>query len=300
MASIIEQIQRDALDESVSVSSLLRRVKFAAAKLNLDALEDWVERELSGYQSIESIPSYRIVHGRPMAQNPVRGWEPIGGATEALSKRYISQSLASLEELIRGAEQPGATIHFPFSDEVAEKLNSSNGVHGWLVTLEVDKSLLRAISDQVRTRVLDWSLKMEKAGVKGSEFDFDSSEKTKAQAATTSIHIGSIGAFTGNLGSGNLAGDISVGDIEVGRVGDLISAIESHVHKMGLSEADVLLLEAKLGEVKTAIAEAAPGSVIRGLLADVKSILVRASGSLVATGALTVLHAMLGTGVPPT
>jgi len=105
MATIIEQIQRDALDENVSVSSLLRRMKFAAAKLNLGAVEDWVEQELSGYQSAESVPAYRIIYGRPMSQNPVRGWEQIGGSVEGISKRHIAQSIASLEELI-GCNSP--------------------------------------------------------------------------------------------------------------------------------------------------------------------------------------------------
>jgi hypothetical protein len=61
MASIIEQIQRDALDADVRVSDLLRRVKLAATKLGLGAVEDWVEQELSGYKDA-SLPEYRIIH----------------------------------------------------------------------------------------------------------------------------------------------------------------------------------------------------------------------------------------------
>jgi hypothetical protein len=273
-------------------------VKYAAAKLNLGSVEDWVEQELSGYRSAQTLPSYRTIYGRPMARNPVRGWEQIGGAVEGISKRQIVQSVASLEELIRGADQPGTTLHFPFPDGLVERLNESNGTHGWIAALEIDKSQLKAILDQVRTMVLDWSLKMEKAGVKGSEFDFDASEKTKAQAASTTIHIGSIGAFTGNLGAGNIAADISSRDIDVNRIGDVISQLEPRIRELGLSDADVNFLQVKLDQVKAAIAEGATTSVLRGLLTDVKSILIGGAGNLVATGALTVLNTVLGTGVP--
>jgi hypothetical protein len=74
MTSIVEQIQHDALDHNVPVSTLLRRVKLAATKLGLGAVEDWVEQELKGYRT--HAPDYRVVAGRPMARNPYRGWEP--------------------------------------------------------------------------------------------------------------------------------------------------------------------------------------------------------------------------------
>jgi hypothetical protein len=51
MTSLIEQIQRAALDPNIPVSTLLRQVKLAAAKLQLGETEDWVEKELNGYLS---------------------------------------------------------------------------------------------------------------------------------------------------------------------------------------------------------------------------------------------------------
>jgi AbiTii len=69
MASIIEQIQHDALDGSVRVSDLLRRVKLAATKLSLGTVEDWVEQELNGYKGRE-LPEYRIINGQPVYKSP--------------------------------------------------------------------------------------------------------------------------------------------------------------------------------------------------------------------------------------
>jgi hypothetical protein len=195
VASIIEQIQRDALDHGVTVSSLLRRVKLAATKLGLDDIELWVEKELNGYGSSD-LPKYRIVHGRPMAHHPYRGWEPIGGHIEKLGVRHVAQSIASLEELAKAPND--ATIHFPFPDSVMKRLNDYNDTAGWPAVLEVDRSTIVGILDCVRTLVLDWALKMEKTGVLGTEVSFDAAEKVKVQGAETIISIGSIGSFAAN------------------------------------------------------------------------------------------------------
>jgi hypothetical protein len=101
MPTIIEQIQRDALDSNIPVSALLRRVKLAAAKLRLDVIEDWVDKELNGYTS--NVPDYRILTGRPKGRNPLRGWIPvIGEGTELFSSRPNGQPVAALEDLIKG------------------------------------------------------------------------------------------------------------------------------------------------------------------------------------------------------
>ncbi|MFB9264103.1 hypothetical protein ACFFWD_13120 [Bradyrhizobium erythrophlei] len=138
MPSIIEQIQRDAVDDQVRVSTILRKVKLAAAKLGLGTVEDWVESELSGYNG--PVPEYRIVHGRPMSQNPVRGWEPIGGFIEQLSRRAVGNSVAAIEQMIGDAGKNGS-FQISYPDGILEKLNQSNGTHGWLAVLEVDKSV---------------------------------------------------------------------------------------------------------------------------------------------------------------
>ncbi|HKD31041.1 MAG TPA: hypothetical protein VKC66_34680 [Xanthobacteraceae bacterium] len=101
LPSIIEQIQRHALDHSVPISALLRRVKLAAAKLGLGAVEDWVDQELQGYTS--DVPEYRVLQGQPMVRNPYSGWSPIGGSVKGLSKRGNGQSIAEIEHLLANA-----------------------------------------------------------------------------------------------------------------------------------------------------------------------------------------------------
>lgn len=63
MANIIEELQAEAVDQSTSVSSLLRKVKYVAAKLDLKETTDWADHELKGYSS--AVPDYRVIHGKP-------------------------------------------------------------------------------------------------------------------------------------------------------------------------------------------------------------------------------------------
>jgi hypothetical protein len=296
MPSIIEQIQRDALDRLVRVSDLLRRVKLAATKLGLGAVEDWVEQELSGYKTAQ-LPDYRIIHGRPVYNSPHEGgWRPLGGHVEQLSIRHVGQSIASLEEL--AAAPKDATVHFPFSDSTIRKLNESNRTVGYVAVLEVDRSAIVSILDRVRTLVLDWALKMEQAGVLGTEFSFDPAEKTKAQTAATTINIGSIGSFAGSLGAGNVAGDITVRDLDLQLVSKVAKQLTEHADELREAGADSKL-QAHLNALEVELNKTKPtSSTVRGLLVDVRNALAGAAGNLISTGAIILINQILGTGVP--
>jgi hypothetical protein len=296
MASIIEQIQRDALDRSIRVSDLLRRVKLAAAKLKLGILEDWVEQELNGYKSAQ-LPDYRIINGRPVYKDPYGGdWQLLGGHVEGLSTRYVAQTIASLEELAIAPK--GATIHFPFSDAVLRKLNETNNTVGYVAALEVDRSAIVSILDRVRTLVLNWALKMEQAGVLGSEFSFDAADREKAQASAMMINIGTIGSFAGNLGADNIAGDVSVRDLDLKLVHTLAEQLSQHASELVKAGADEKL-KSRLEALEAELRKPQPTtSILRGLLVDLRNAIVGAAGNLMASGAIALINQILGTGVP--
>ena len=274
----------------------LRRVKLAATKLGLGTVEDWVEKELNGYTELP-VPEYRIVHGRAIARHPYRGWEPIGGSIKSLSVRHVAQSIASLEAL---ADAPrDASITFPFSDEVVKRLNDYNDVAGWPAVLEVDRSGIISILDRVRTLILDWALKLEQAGVQGTEFNFDAADKAKAQGASTTINIGSISSFAGNLGAANIAGDISVRELNLNLIRDLVNQLKTHGDELTEAGADEPTLKKRLDELEAELRKPNPvTSRIRGLLVDVRNAVAGAAGNLMASGAIALINQLLGTGVP--
>lgn len=197
MASLIEQLQADALDQSVAVTTLLRKVKVAAVKLRLNDTIDWAGHELNGYRS--EVPDYRVVHGQCMGFDSYRGWTVVGGnaeIVEALSKRAVGQSMSSLEEVI---SSEGTELTITLSPKIVEGIRNSNP--GCLdVALHISKASICAIVDHVRNLVLDWALDLEKAGIVGEGLNFSSGEKAKAANSSIEINIEGPNARV-NLGS---------------------------------------------------------------------------------------------------
>jgi hypothetical protein len=301
LPSIVEQIQRDALDNSVSVSALLRRVKLAAVKLGLGAVEEWVEKELNGCTS--PVPDYRVLRGTPIARNPYTGCHPMGGAVDALRKLPNGQPIAVIEDLVADVnDEREGSFCAEYSESVCRRLDKMNDVagEGWKWALEVPRSSFVGILDRVRTLVLDWAINLERAGVRGSEFDFDATERRKArEVGMTIIKIGSIGTFTGNLGSGNVSGDIGATEIGVAQIRDVLAQIKQHADELAAGGADRVMLEERIADLQAEMAKVLPDqSLVRGFLTDIRNILVGAAGNLVASGAIQVLNQMLGTGVP--
>jgi hypothetical protein len=296
MASIIEQIQRDALDRTVPVSTLLRRVKLAASKLDLGAVEDWVDQELNGYSG--EVPDYRVLHGQPMARNPFRGWQPVGGSVEALSKRANGQSVAVIEDALADA-QNDTSFQVRYSDAICRRLDEQNGVAGWTWALQVPRNQFAGILDRVRNLVLEWAINLERLGVLGSDFSFDATEKQKAQASSMTFNIGSIHSFTGNLGQGNVTGDVSVDNSSMIQVRGLVSQLKQHIEELIAAGADRGRLEDRIALLEAELRKTSPDrSLVRGLLTDLRNALVAATSSLVASGAVHLLNQILGTPTP--
>lgn len=178
-------------------------------------------------------------------------------------------------------------------------MNETNGTHGWLAVLEVDRSAILSILDRVRTMVLDWALKMEQAGITGTEFSFDAADKAKAQGATTTINIGAIGSFAGNLGAGHVTGDVTLQEINLELLRELVAQLKSHLTELIRAGADGASLNARLGELEAELRKPRPAtSKLRGFLVDIRNAVAGAAGNLMATGAIAIVNQILGTGVP--
>lgn len=218
MSGMIYELVNDASDATKPVSQLLRRMKVAAVRLKLDALESWVDHEISGYpQDGQSLPAYRVQTGTPMGQHVIHGLQPLRGGTAdtriLLSTRPILQSLSSIEDLLNRPD--GGVFWFPYPEPYAtELLNYNQGVLS-AVGVQLDGSRLRDIVDSVRDRILTWALSMESAGVTGEGMSFTTAEQVAAQNVTNNFYgdnarqnIGSTDNSTNNVIHGNLFGEL--------------------------------------------------------------------------------------------
>jgi hypothetical protein len=290
MATLIEQIQRDCVDNTASVSALLRKVKLAATKLGVPQVESWVNNELNGYS--ETLPDYRIVHGTPMARCPDTGTHPLllGPGVEWLCKKGVGESIASLEHCLASGSNE-LMISFPAS--ITSELNKANGSRASYY-LSISANQLVRIIDRVRTLILDWAAKLEKAGVVGTDFSF--SEGDKQKAATMQINIGSVENFTGNLGQGNVSGSIvSNAGLDVEAVRALVRELRKYGTELTRAGADATSLDARIAAIEAELQKAAPdASKLRGFLSDVRNAVSGAAGNIIASGVLYKIGGLLG------
>lgn len=157
------------------------------------------------------------------------------------------------------------------------------------MALHCAASKVVSVTDAVKGLVLDWSIRMEEAGITGDGVSFSKEERRAALDTPTTIHIGSIGAFSGNLGAGNASGDISMRSVNVDGIKSLIDQARSNIDS--LEGVDRAAIEARLSELEEEIEKAVPSqSRVRATLAALQGLLVEASGNLVAAGILSLIQ----------
>jgi hypothetical protein len=292
--SLIDELQLDASNPAVPVTSLLRKALIVANKLDLSDIPEWISQELSGYENQDTIPNYRIVHGQVKVKNPVRGWIPVQFPTNELqhmvSEKNITESVAQIEALCK---RKGTLIHsFPPEAQQALQQMFQEDME---FTCFLEKSRFEGILDEIRNQVIRWAIALDRAGVRGDGLSFTGAEKDKAHSLIVHADGG-----TFNFGVvGNVSGQASVatgfqpraGSISVEDVTALIAEITKNMGGLNLPVADAEELNAALAELdKTKPDE--PGK-LRQLLSRVLGIVGRAGETIITVGTRAYVEAWM-------
>jgi len=294
--SLIIEIQRLAMDGGSSVSELLRRSKAAAVKLGNDAISDWIEKELNGYRSGDTVPDYRKVTGRVRAWNPYNGWIPIQFADpeyeKALCTRPVGQSIPELENVFEGEKDSTAQMHFP--PKIKSELMQGMDMPFEPVLIVAHSSLAR-IMNNVRSEILDWSLELEKEGVLGDGLTFTDEERNSAKQVSFNIfdsqNVTIVGEATESARV-EVHQEFENGALDIGGIKDLLAQIESNKHQLdeGTSSEIAPLTESLQSELDSPTPDEMK---ISGLLTSLKAIAEAAAGNLTAAGIAQLISQML-------
>lgn len=280
MSSVIVELQREALDQNVSVSELLRKALVVARKLKLVELQKWIENELNGYK--DEVPDYRVASGQIRGWNPYNGWIPLifedPKEADALSKRGCSQSIAEIEDLLQGES---STLHMPYPQHIQRKLSKGFG-YETEVSLFVGRGAIVRIVDSVRNVVLNWALELEEQGVLGEGLSF--SEKEKEAATSTSQNINNFyGPVHGpQIAQGNQQAIqvSSTFQVDVESLKALIANIESAAQKIDIPPDKRAEFESELATLRAQASSPNPKKgIVKEGLSSLRNILEGASGS---------------------
>jgi hypothetical protein len=236
MNSLVLELQRDALNDNVPVSNLLRKAMVISRKLRIAELEKWTNQELDGYADPEMIPEYRVVRGETKSFNPYNGvWMPImfsGDAPEGFSKRSSVQSIPEIEDLVAHSRGSG-TMQMNFSpDATAALMRACPELLRPPVTF-ISKSALVGIIAKVRTLILGWTLKLEQEGILGNDMTFTRNEIENANVKRDII-IQNFQGVLGNVSNSTVSQELRM-DV---RRGDLAS-LEHALGEKGVGATDI-------------------------------------------------------------
>lgn len=187
MPGLVEELQRKALDRDCPIADLLRHALLTARKLKVASTAEWIDAELHGYDSTE-IPDYRILTGQPLAKSPYHGWIPIrmpnAELTLKISEITLGNAIADLDA--SNGLDSASHLLYTFPTERAYVLRQVLDTD-WEVSLRVPKSAVSAIIDQVRSKILDWSMALEEQGVRGEGLSFSEKEVEAARGVVTYV-----------------------------------------------------------------------------------------------------------------
>jgi hypothetical protein len=231
------ELQRDALDAKVGVSTLLRKAMVIASKLNIVELAEWVNHELNGYSNDSIIPEYRRVHAELKWFNPYNGhWLPIvwqGNPPEGASRPSVFQSIIELEDLINRFEE-GGSLHMSIGNSAAKKFMENLDIPT-PPEFVVDRSRLVGVIESVRNLITNWTLKLEKQGILGENMTF-TTEEIKSATQHRDIIIQNFQGIIGNVSHSSVTQNFSM-NIRARDFDSLANALsESGVQKNDINE----------------------------------------------------------------
>jgi hypothetical protein len=289
-ASLVDELQYDAIQRSTPITDLLRKAKLVAIKLGNADLSKWADRELDGYLDIpnEQLPQYRQLRGEIKWRNPYTGWQSVGLDVNLPAPHPIGELLGLISN-----ESGYVLASIP--NELANQFRQQLGLQAD-VKFHTSCATLSGVVDGARNAVLDWAIKLEQAGIHGDGLSFSKAEADRAQAVH--INIGSIGNAVGLGAFGNNAHITSHYHLDAVQLAadtaKLLSQIERQLPHAGLPSDTVRELQIALSELKAVSSEPKPEvSRLTHALNAVQRIMEGTTGNLVATGVAAIIAQIL-------
>ena len=278
--TLVHDLQKKALDQNISIGSLLRNAYAVAVKLHLPDFEQWLDNELNGYKDANDLPDYRFMKGIMRSYNPVHGWLDVivddKRLTRALEHLPIVDKISEVEQLAQSEED----IYRQLPPEITRSFAQKN--FGMKAVIFLGKQQLHGIVDSVRTKILDWSLILEKKGILGEEMTFSETERATAQNITINNFVGSIANAPIQQGNGNTMNveqyknELDTAKFLVKEIKKLMDNMPQDENKETL-QADIASVECQLKSPKPKM------GTIKELLNSARNILEGAFGSLIAS-----------------
>lgn len=248
--SLLEEIQKEAVDADSDLGALLRKCRVLAARLGSQPLEDWLIWESNGYPDDVEVPDYRIwtlqlmghfsgLCGSGLKNAPI----PLICLPEKVRDRFKNykcrQSIASIEQMLK--KEHDGIFHVTTGDlsvVLGDKVYAGqNCIQAWAY-FSVGNPL--ELLNAVRNRILDFSLAIWKENPKAGNTSTHSGKDIEPARVTQIFNTTVYG------GAANLVGSAINSHVMLNVKSNDFSSLEQALRENHLSEKDIEELGAAL------------------------------------------------------
>lgn len=273
MSSIVLELQQELLQANCDIVNALRKAHLIAVKLSLDEFDLWIQKELSGYKkSDDSIPDYRMMKGVLKARNPRLGWIPAvieGPVGQALSVVPVYESLATLMDIAKQSQNGHFTFSYP--PKISMQICQQAGAPVYMeIALFISVCCITDAVEQVKNRLLEWTLTLEKKGILGEGMTFNAEEKKTARELPQQInYYGPV--INGNVtGSQIITGDNNTVTFSTSAASEAIAEIRASLAQENISGEDMASAVELLDEISDKIDQNKKPGIIKSALIGLK------------------------------
>jgi hypothetical protein len=279
MAGLVLELQSDAMNPSVRLVDLLRKARAVSVKLQTTDIEEWLGREMNGYEKAADVPDYRRLHADLKCFNPVRGLIPLAVANsdiqDIISSSPMTQSIGELEALVQsGGDGQGRVMRY-FSPHQEHQL-MQDMPHPMRPVQIIPVTAILAILESVRNRIFEWSLELEARGVLGDDLTFSKEEQERATQVTHN-YTTNIGSITGpsqiQQGTTSSTQNLATG-IDAEALTALVDSLVNQLDEMRLGDEQRAEMAAELATVRAQAVSSKPkAAIIKESLATIRHIM---------------------------
>lgn len=254
--SLIHDIQAAAISQSTDVPQLLRMCKLLAARISHQQFGEWVDQELNGYSSVESLPDYRvaIVNSYGSFIGTFARADRLQIPTSVLPKdlqnhfrhAYLSSSISAYVTLVESENSTGV-LHEDWPVGLAlhhasKIMQEMQCVSAWK---EIPMGAIARLLDSVKTRVLGFAIDLEREAPNAGDTPIGSQPPLSTEKMTQIFNTN----ITGNVGNLANASEhfTQTASVQPGNW----DSLENHLLSLGLQPIDLEGMRNELDHVSS-------------------------------------------------
>lgn len=178
--TLLQEIQRDAVDSKSDLPTLLRKCRILAAKLKNEEFKTWVQNELDGYRAGTTLPGYRRARAQSLGDfagafssglrnAPIPLMSLPNEYREFASTAVFAHGVSELQNMIANNRGNALREYWPADLVALVAGNIMQDMNLMQACKIISPSTVVGILDTIRTRILNFVLEIESAAPDAGE-----------------------------------------------------------------------------------------------------------------------------------